>query len=92
MFPVPTTGELPISQSDLGLATMPFLSGSLTSRELTGLTDPTADGGLNAPEQGKSDGPLCRIYIDMGCTPQQLSQIMNTTVGIARKVALNVNS
>lgn len=92
VFPVPTTGELPISQSDLGLGTMPFLSGSLSSRESTGVTDLTADGGLNAPEQGKPDGKLRRISIDMECTPQELSQIMNCIVGIARKVTLKVNS
>lgn len=91
-FPFPTTGELPISQSDLGLATRPFLSGSLTPRELTGQTDLTADGGLNAPEQGQSDGQPRQISIDMECTPQQLSQIMNVVVGIARKVTLKVNN
>ncbi|KAJ5970873.1 uncharacterized protein N7479_000791 [Penicillium vulpinum] len=92
VFPIPTTGELPTSQSDLELGAIPFLSSPLTSRELTGPTDLTAGGGLNAPEQGQSGGPLRRISIDMECTPQELSQIMNIIVGIARKVTLNVNS
>ncbi|KAJ5405946.1 hypothetical protein N7465_007230 [Penicillium sp. CMV-2018d] len=97
VFTVPTTGELPIPQSDLGLGTMPFLSGSLSSRESTGVTDLTADGGSNAPEQGapeqgKPDGQLRRISIDMECTPQELSQIMNSIVGIARKVTLKLHS